>query len=153
MTYVTLTVETRKTDHSSWATYQWDILIRMDQLTGCTGGGEGGGLTGHSGGRLGDSAAASVGTGHRGSGLGVGWECGLGGVRGGGGGWVGGPRHRQLALWGGKEGRIIIFLIERECIKTFIFDQGSKSIALIIILLGCSHDCDSNVVSKSIQCG
>lgn len=49
----------------------------MDQLTGCTGGGEGGRLTGHSRGRFGDGTAASIGAGHTCAGLSVGWECGL----------------------------------------------------------------------------
>lgn len=78
----------------------------MDQLTGCTGGHEGGGLTGHSGGRFGDHTAVSTGTGYGCAGLSVGWESGFGGVRGGGGGSVRQPRHRLLTLnEGRKRGR------------------------------------------------
>lgn len=75
------------------ATYQWDILIRMDQLTSCTRGGEGGRLTGHCGWGFGHSAARGVrgsrsGRGRGDRGLGVGRECCFGRV-GGGGGTVG----------------------------------------------------------------
>lgn len=50
----------------------------MDQLTGCTGGGEGGWLTCDWGAWFGHSAADVS---RRGGGLGVGWECGFLGNR------------------------------------------------------------------------
>lgn len=70
----------------------------MDQLTGCTGGGERGRLTGYCGGRFGDRTAASIWAGQTGGGLSVGWESGLCEVGGGGGGSVRGPRHCLLTL-------------------------------------------------------
>lgn len=71
-----LTVKRAK--QKAQATYQWDILIRVDQLTSCTRGGEGGRLTGHCGWGFGHSAARGVRRGRSGRGnrgLGVGREC------------------------------------------------------------------------------
>lgn len=71
-----LTVKRAK--RKAQATYQWDILIRVDQLTSCTRGGEGGRLTGHCGWGFSHSAARGVRRGRSGRGdrgLGVGGKC------------------------------------------------------------------------------
>lgn len=80
-----LTVKRAK--NKAQATYQWDILIRVDQLTSCTRGGEGGRLSGHCGRGFGHSAARGVrrrSGRRRDRGLGVGGECCFGRVGGGG---------------------------------------------------------------------
>lgn len=93
---------------AGYGTHQRDVLIGVHQLTGCTGGGEGGRLTGDGGGRFGHDAARSCGrAGRGGRGLGVGGEGGLG-LLGGGGrraahGLEVSPRHARachlLGLW------------------------------------------------------
>lgn len=94
--------------------FQRDVLIGVDQLTGCRGRGEGRRLTGHCGGGLKGARAPGGWTGARilggqrsASSLRVGRESGLGGVRGGGGrGGEGRPGDRQLALAGNGEERL-----------------------------------------------
>lgn len=87
-------------------TYQRDILIGVHQLTGCTGSGESGRLTGHGSRRFWYGAARAR-AGCRSTGLGVGGERGFGRVCGGGRGAQGlhvstpCSRPRLLSLWGG----------------------------------------------------
>ena len=80
----------------------------MDQLTGGTAGGEGGRLTGHCRGGFGDNASRA-GAAHRGRGLSIGWESGLGGLRGGSGATV----ELEVRPWNG----LLTLETERERVR------------------------------------